>query len=399
MHTEEPYTEPWISTEGWEELDTASVNTPCYIVSEKHLEHNLRILKDVMDRTGCRILMAMKCYSMFPTFPLIAQYLPGSEASSIHEARLGFEEFGPEVHTFSPSYTEGNIQEYMKYSSHLSFNSFSQWKKFRPTIAASPKKVSCGIRVNPEHRETEVAMYDPCAPFSHFGVTEKMFEPDALEGLEGLHFHTLCERDADSFQRTLKVFEQKFGKYLLSMKWVNFGGGHHISRPGYDVELLVNTLNEFRSRYPHLEVYLEPGEAIALNAGVLVTEVIDTTYNDVDIAIVDASATCHMPDVLEIPYRPTIFGLQRTINNKQQSIPWKLAGPTCLTGDVIGTYDFPEPLKSGDRLMFMNMAIYTMVKSNTFNGVNLPDIYLWEKGGQVRKVKSFGYEDFKERLG
>jgi carboxynorspermidine decarboxylase len=397
MHPE-PYTEPWITTEGWDELDINGLTTPCYVVSEKHLEHNLNILKAVMDQTGCKILMAMKCFSMYPVFSLVAKYLPGSEASSVNEARLGFEEFGPEVHTFSPSYTNENIHEYMKYSSHLSFNSFSQWRNFRSLVLANEKKVSCGIRVNPEHRETEVAMYDPCAPYSHFGVTEKEYRADELDGLEGLHFHTLCERDADSFQRTLEVFEKKFGRYLEQMKWVNFGGGHHITRPGYDIELLVNTINSFKSRYPHLDIYLEPGEAIALNAGVLVSTVIDTLYNDVDIAVLDASATCHMPDVLEIPYRPAIFSLHEKRKTKNEK-PWKLAGPTCLTGDVIGTYDFPEPLKAGDRLMFMNMAIYTMVKSNTFNGIDLPSIYIWKKDGSLHKQKSFGYQDFKSRLG
>jgi carboxynorspermidine decarboxylase len=316
----------------------------------------------------------------------------------VHEARLGSEEFGKETHVFSPSYTEENIGEYIRYADHLVFNSFSQWNRFKETVKNSGKKVSCGIRVNPEHCETEVPMYDPCGPFSHFGVTLENFEPQNLEGLEGLHFHNLCELNADSLQRTLVVVEEKFGQYLPQMKWINFGGGHHITRRDYDIELLCRIIADFKSRYPHLEVYLEPGEAIALNSGVLVASVVDIFKNGVNIAVLDVSATTHMPDVLEMPYRPTILGVDPAHPQGTGENVYRLVGPTCLTGDVIGHYTFPEPLAIGQKLIFMNMAIYTMVKNTTFNGVNLPSIALMDAEGKIEVIKRFGYEDFKGRL-
>ena len=393
-----PFIEPWIDTTGWNPEDFKDLQTPCYVVSEARLEQNLKILESVQKITGCKILMALKSFSMFSAFPVIKNYLAGSEASSVNEARLGAEEFGGEMHTFSPSYTEDNIHDYIKYSDHLVFNSFSQWNRFKDTIRKSDKHVSCGIRVNPEHCETETPMYDPCGPQSHFGVTLANFEPQSLGGIEGLHFHNLCELNADSLARTLVVFEEKFGEYLSGMKWVNFGGGHHITRKNYDLELLCNTIKDFKRRYPHLDVYLEPGEAIALNAGVLISSVVDLTNNDIDIAVIDASATTHMPDVLEMPYLPTILGATPLHIERGRGEVYKLVGPTCLTGDVIGNYSFPGKLHIGQKLVFMNMAIYTMVKNTTFNGVNLPDIAIMDKDGKIRIVRQFGYEDFKGRL-
>jgi carboxynorspermidine decarboxylase len=339
--------------------------------------------------------MALKGFSMWSAFPLVKKYLPGIAASSINEARLGREGLGGEVHAFSPAYTEENINEFIKYSDHLIFNSFSQWKKFRKTVLSAKKKISAGLRVNPEHSETETLMYNPAAPNSRLGITEKNFQPDELEGIEGLHFHTLCELGPEPLGRTLQVFEKKFGKYLSKMKWVNFGGGHHITRRGYDAKLLIKIIKGFKSRHPHLKIYLEPGEAIALNAGVLVSSVVDIVNNKMDIAILDASAATHMPDVLEMPYQPTVLGAD--VGKKHKHI-YRLAGPSCLAGDVIGDYSFKSPLKIGDKIIFMNMAIYTMVKNNTFNGINLPSIFLRKKNGQVRLVKKFGYADFEERL-
>lgn len=390
-----PFIEPWIDFSGWEDIDFSSLETPCYIVSERKLEENMRKLEYVQKTSGCKILMALKSFSMFSVFPLMKKYLHGSEASSVNEARLGYEEFGGETHTFSPSYSAQNIDDYIKYSDHLVFNSFSQWNRFKEKIKNADKKVSCGIRVNPEHCETENPLYDPCGPFSHFGVTLKNFQADNLDGIDGLHFHNLCELNADSLERTLKVFEEKFGQFLPQMKWVNFGGGHHITRKDYDVELLCNLIIGFKKRYPHLDVYLEPGEANALNAGVLVASVVDITNNVMDIAVLDASATTHMPDVLEMPYLPTILGAKHNTGNQYN---YRLVGPTCLTGDVIGNYSFPEKLQIGQKLVFMNMAIYTMVKNTTFNGVNLPTIAVLDKEGNIKTIRSFGYEDFKGRL-
>lgn len=390
-----PFIEPWIDFSGWDDVDFSGLETPCYVVSERKLEENMQKLEYVQKTSGCKILMALKSFSMFSVFPLMKKYLHGSEASSVNEARLGHEEFGGETHTFSPSYSEENIDDYIKYSDHLVFNSFSQWNSFKEKLKNAEKKVSCGIRVNPEHCETENPLYDPCGPFSHFGVTLKNFQPENLDGIDGLHFHNLCELNADSLERTLKVFEEKFGQFLPQMKWVNFGGGHHITRNDYDIDLLCNLIIDFKKRHPHLEVYLEPGEANALNAGVLVASVIDITNNVMDIAVLDASATTHMPDVLEMPYLPTILGAKHNTGNQYN---YRLVGPTCLTGDVIGNYSFPDKLKIGQKLVFMNMAIYTMVKNTTFNGVNLPDIALMDKEGKIKKIRSFGYEDFKGRL-
>ncbi len=392
-NNENIFIEPWIERDVFADVDFSKVKTPAYIVGEEKLENNLKILNKVEKGTGAKILMAIKSFSMFKVFPLARKYLSGSEASSVNEAKLGHTKFGKETHTFSPSYTNKNIKEYLKYSDHLVFNSFSQWNKFKDVCNG---KASCGIRVNVEHSETDNPMYDPSRPKSHFGVTISNFQNENIEGLEGLHFHNLCELNADALERTLKVFEDKFGKYLAKMKWVNFGGGHHITRKDYDLDLLYKTIKDFKTRYPHLEVYLEPGEAIALNAGVLVGSVVDTFNNGINIAVLDVSPTCHMPDVIEMPYLPTILGAKSA--TERSSDIYRLVGPSCLTGDVIGEYSFNKPLKVGDKVVFLNMAIYTMVKNNTFNGVNLPDISLLNKKGKIKVIKSFGYEDFKNRL-
>jgi len=396
----EAFVEPWVSEKDWNMKDFNKVETPCYVVLESKLEDNLKILSEVQKETGCKILAALKSFSMFATFPLMKKYLAGSEASSVNEARLGFEEFGKEVHTFSPSYTDENIKDYIKYSDHLVFNSFSQWNHFQKIIEKSKKKVSCGIRVNLEHSESEIEMYDPSRPNSQFGVTRANFEEYNLDGIEGLHFHYLCELNADALERSLKVFEEKFSKFFDKIKWVNFGGGHHITREDYDLELLKKIIREFKIKYPHLQVYLEPGEAVALNTGVLVGKVVDIKRNGKNIAVLDVSPTCHMPDVIEMPYIPTILGAELPPPGLPLSKgeEYRLVGPSCLTGDVIGDYTFPKPLEIGQKVIFLNMAIYTMVKNNTFNGINLPSIALMDKKGKIKIIKRFGYKDFKNRL-
>jgi len=375
-------------------FDTHNIPTPCYVCDKAVLERNLKILDSVQKKTGCKIIMALKGFAMFSLFPLIRKVLQGTTASSLDEARLGFEEFGKEVHICAPAYREDEFKELLGYSDHIVFNSFSQWNRFKPIIQAGRKPVQCGLRVNPEHSEVAVPIYDPCGPGSRLGITRENFKPRELSGISGLHFHTLCELNADALKRTLPVFEKKFGEFLIDMRWVNFGGGHHITRKDYDVELLCRLINEFKTRYP-LQVYLEPGEAIALNAGVLVASVLDIIHNQMDIAILDTSAAAHMPDVLEMPYRPEIRGAGKP---GEHPYTYRLGGLTCLAGDVIGDYAFPEPLKVGSKLIFQDMAHYTMVKNNTFNGVRLPSIAVADSSGNIRIVRKFGYEDYRNRL-
>lgn len=376
------------------ELDFQSLPTPCYIVDERLLKRNLEILKSVQDRTGCRILLALKGFSMYAVFSLIRKYLKGVTASSLFEARLGYEEFGGEVHIYSPAYIEAEFDELMKYCDHMVFNSFSQWRKYRARIRNHPKPIACGIRINPEYSEIETPIYNPCITHSRLGVTLDNFRPDELDGIDGLHFHTLCEQNADTLERTLQVIDEKFGPYIARMKWLNFGGGHHITREDYDLERLGSAIRSVKERYG-VDVYLEPGEAVALNTGYLVASVLDIVHNGMDIAILDTSAACHMPDVLEMPYRPSILGAGRP---GEHAHTYRLGGLTCLAGDVIGDYSFPEPLKPGDRLVFCDMAHYTMVKNNMFNGVNLPSIALFSEEEGVRVLKRFGYSDYKSRL-
>lgn len=377
------------------ELDFNSLPTPCYVVDERLLVKNLEILDSVQQRTGCSILLAQKGFSMYSLYPLIGKYLKGVTSSSLFEARLGYEEMGKEVHVYAPAYIDGDFDELLRYCDHFVFNSFDQWNKYRDKVkAVKSKKIECGIRINPEYSEQEHALYDPCASNSRLGVTLANFRPDELEGLDGLHFHTMCEQNSDTLEHTLKVVDEKFGRYIKSMKWLNFGGGHHITRPGYDIETLIGCIDFIQNKYG-VKVYLEPGEAIALNTGYLVSTVLDIVENGKKIAILDTSAACHMPDVLEMPYRPNIIGGGKP---EEKEFTYRLGSHTCLAGDVIGDYSFKEPLKTGDRLVFCDMAHYTMVKNNTFNGINLPSIALYSETEGVRIVKKFGYEDFKSRL-
>jgi carboxynorspermidine decarboxylase len=373
-------------------FDINSIKTPCYVVDETLLERNLKILKKVSLTSGCKILLAQKAFSMFSLYPLIAQYLDGTAASGLFEARLGFENMGKETHVFSAAYCEGEIDELFKICDHIVFNSFSEWEKYRAKAMKSRKKF--GIRINPQHSTQTHAIYDPCSKGSRLGVTAQNFRSDLLEGISGLHFHTLCEQNSDALASTLAAIEKNFGKFLPQMKWINFGGGHYITHPSYDINMLITCIKNFRKKY-NLDVYLEPGEAVALNAGFLVGTVLDVVNNDLDIAILDVSAACHMPDVLEMPYTPTILGASSS--GKKQYL-YRLTGATCLAGDIIGDYTFDTPLKTGDKIVFSDMAIYTMVKNNTFNGTKLPSIAVADAQGNIKIVKEFGYNDFKQRL-
>lgn len=376
------------------------VDTPCYVIDEKQLRKNLDLLKYVREKAGCKILLAQKAFSAFSCYPLIAEYLDGCTASGIYEARLGYEKmaepFGRENHVFSPAYPESDMDELLKICDHIVFNSPQQWAKYRDKVRASDRYIQAGIRINPEYSEIETDIYNPCFTGSRLGTTLERFNaaPALYEGIDGLHFHTMCEQGAEVLERTLPHVEEKFGFMFDRIKWLNFGGGHHITRPGYNVAKLISCVKRIKEKYG-LEVYLEPGEAVALNAGWLVTTVLDTFANGCDIAITDASAACHMPDVLEMPYRPEIIGAGKP---GEKPYTYRLGGNTCLAGDVIGDYSFDKPLESGERLVFCDMAIYSMCKNNTFNGMPLPSIYILKENGEIQLVKKFGYEDFKGRL-
>jgi carboxynorspermidine decarboxylase len=375
---------------------TKQLTTPCYVVDEYLLEQNLKILADVQKRTGCRIIQALKGFALHDLFPLVKQYLPGVTASSLNEARLGREEFGGEVHLCAPAYSESEFPDLLSCSDHIVFNSFSQWRRFKPLIANCDKEIKCGIRINPQWSEVKVELYDPCKKHSRLGVTFAEFQEAELDGISGLHFHSLCELNSDSLERTLDAVEEKFGVFLKKMEWVNFGGGHHITRKDYDVDKLCNLIIEFKKRYD-LDVYLEPGEAVALNTGELIATVLDIVHNEMDIAVLDVSASAHMPDVLEMPYRPVIHDAGAA---DEYPHVYKLGGNTCLAGDVIGDYSFKEPLQVGSKLRFMDMAHYTMVKNTAFNGVSLPSIAICNSNtGECRVVREFGYKDYRDRLG
>ena len=371
----------------------AQLNTPYFLVDEGLLKKNLEILRQVQQEAGCKILLAQKAFSMFACYPLISRYLAGTTASGLYEARLGREEFPGEVHVFSPAYREEEFQALLGLADHFVFNSLSQLRKYAQRAKDAGKQV--GLRVNPECSTQEGhAIYDPCAPGSRLGTTLANFDESLLPLLDGLHFHTLCEQNSDDLETTAQAFAEKFGQYLPQMKWLNLGGGHHITRRDYDIPRLVRVVKYFREKYG-LEVYLEPGEAVVLNAGFLVSSVLEVVHNGMDIAILDTSAACHMPDVLEMPYRPPVKDSGKA---GEKPYTYRLAGPTCLAGDVIGDYSFDHPLAEGSQIVLEDMALYTMVKTNTFNGMSLPTIALRHEDGAVEVVKEFGYEDFKSRL-
>lgn len=369
------------------------VPTPAYVIDEAKLVNNLEIIKSVQDRTGCKVLLAQKAFSMYATYPLISQYLAGTTASGLYEAKLGREEFGGEVHVFAPAFKDADLEEILEIADHIVFNSERQLRKHVDKCRAVG--VSVGLRINPEcSTQGDHALYDPCAAGSRFGVRIDQFSEDLVDLVDGLHFHTLCEQNSDDLKTTLDAVEAKFGAYLHRIKWLNMGGGHHVTREDYDLDLLISSIQHMQETYG-LEVYIEPGEAIALNAGYLVTEVLDIIENGIETLVLDASATCHMPDVLEMPYRPP---LRHGFEAGEKTYTYRLSSNTCLTGDIIGDYSFEKPVEIGDKLYFEDMAIYSFVKNNTFNGIGLPSLVLMDKTGDCRIVKSFGYEDFKGRL-
>jgi len=376
-------------------FDPKRVPSPSYVVDLRALDKNCQLLADVQARTGAKILLALKGYATFATFDVIRPHLAGITSSGLHEALLGLEHFGGEIHAYSPAFKQDEVEHLARFAHSLSFNSLAQWRLMRPIVEAAKNPPSCGLRVNPEYAEVEVELYNPCAKGSRLGITTDKLEGEDLSGIEGLHFHTMCEQNADVLARTLPHFEEKFGHLIPQMKWVNFGGGHHITRADYDVALLVDLVSKFSDKYG-VQVYLEPGEAIALGTGVLVASVIDIVENDGPIAILDTSATCHMPDTLEMPYRADIVGAGMP---DEFAYTYRLGGPSCLAGDIIGSYSFPEPLQPGQRLVFLDMAHYTMVKNTTFNGVPLPAICTWDPAeDEMRVVRRFGYSDYANRL-
>jgi len=380
-------------------MNATELQTPCYVIDRDRLEDNLKVLRGVMDRTGCRILLAQKAFSCYAVYPLISQYLCGATASGLFEARLCYEEMpGRENHIFSPAFREEDFPEILSICDHIVFNSIRQLELFGPRAKQAGLQV--GLRINPQvsTQPTEHAIYDPCAPGSRLGVTLEEFRKASAQTiglLDGLHFHTLCEQNSDDLEITLNAFEEQFREWLPKMNWVNFGGGHHITRADYDIPRLERCINRMSQGYGLL-VYLEPGEAIALNAGYLHAKVLEVQHHGdaMDIVILDTSAACHMPDVLEMPYRPP---LRDSGQPQEKAYTYRLGGPTCLSGDIIGDYSFDTPLKEGQTLIFEDMAIYSMVKNNTFNGMPLPSIYLKE-GSEYPLIKSFSYQDFKSRL-
>lgn len=379
-------------------LDLSRFPSPCFVVDEVAVERNLRILNHVQTASGAKVLAALKAFSMWSLAPLTAKYLSGTCASGLHEARLGFEEYGGEVHVFAAAFSQQDINELLTFAHHIVFNSCGQWLRFRDQCLAAQQQrpeLHFGLRINPEHSEGAVPIYDPCAPGSRLGIPLSQLDESALEGISGLHFHTLCEQGFEPLQRTVAAMEAKFGHLLPQMQWVNFGGGHHITADGYNIDGLIQLVQDFKQRH-QVEVYLEPGEAVAIGTGILSCEVLDISWNHLDQAILDTSATCHMPDTLEMPYRPDITGSGLP---DEKSHTYRLGGLTCLAGDVIGDYSFDKPLEIGQRLVFEDMSHYTMVKTTTFNGTKLPSLAIWNsETDELHVVKSFGYSDFKERL-
>ncbi|MCD8284350.1 MAG: carboxynorspermidine decarboxylase [Opitutae bacterium] len=378
-------------------LDLSRVPSPCYLIHRGLLEENCKILRAVMDKTGAKILLALKGFAQFSEFPIVSKYLAGTTASGLHEALLGREFFPGERHVYSPAFPPADMGELVKFVDHISFNSLSQWKRFRGVVENSGRKISCGLRVNPEYAEVEHEIYNPCAAGSRLGALRSEISAAGMAGLEGLHMHTMCEQGAETLARTIPHFEEKFGEFIPQMKWINFGGGHWITKPGYNIDLLCETIARFREKWgAHLQIYLEPGEAVAIETGILVCTVLDIVNNGMPIAILDTSASAHMPDTLEMPYRAEILGAGKP---GEFAHTYRLAGGTCLAGDVLGDYSFPQKLAPGQRLAIMDMAHYTMVKNTTFNGICLPAIASFDPAsGNYEVIRRFGYDDYKCRL-
>lgn len=377
-------------------INIKEIPSPCYVMEERLLRNNLSIIKDVKDKAGVNIILAFKAFALWKAFPIIREYIPFSTASSVYEAQLAYEEMGSKAHTFSPAYTDADFPVIMQYSSHITFNSLSQFNHFYPQVQADKKKISCGIRINPEYSDVETDLYNPCAPGSRLGVISDLLGDVLPEGIEGLHFHTLCESSSYDLEKTLKQIEIKFGRFLPHIKWLNMGGGHLMTRKGYDCEHLLVLLRDFKSKYPNLEIIMEPGSAFAWQTGFLLTTVVDIVENKgIKTAIIDASFTCHMPDCLEMPYKPVI----RNATDAVQGRPtYRIGGNTCLSGDYMGDWSFDSPLQIGDKIIFEDMIHYTIVKTNMFNGISHPSIALWNQNDELIMYRTFHYEDYKNRM-
>ncbi|MCC8172580.1 MAG: carboxynorspermidine decarboxylase [Parabacteroides sp.] len=382
-------------------IDYTSIPSPCYVLEETLLRRNLALIKEVKEQAGVNIILAFKAFALWKAFPIVKEYIPYSTASSIHEARLAYEEMGSKAHTFSPAYTEADFPLIMQYSSHITFNSLSQFERFYPAVeayrAARPgESISCGLRVNPEYSEVETALYNPCAPGSRLGVVSDLLGGELPAGIDGLHFHTLCESDSYDLERTLQQVERKFGRFLPALKWLNMGGGHLMTRKGYDTAHLIALLKRFRAKYPDLEIILEPGSAFAWQTGFLLATVVDIVENNgIRTAIMDASFACHMPDCLEMPYKPVIRNATEPVPGKPV---YRIGGNSCLSGDYMGDWSFDKPLKIGDKLIFEDMIHYTTVKTTMFNGIPHPAIALLAADGRLCMYRTFGYEDYKNRM-
>ena len=368
--------------------------SPAWVLEETLLQRNITILDGIQIQSGAKILLALKGYALWASFPLIQEKLHGCCASGLHEAKLAAEKFGREVHTYSPAFKDEEIEEIATLSHHLVFNSPAQFKKFSKKAKAANPGLSLGLRINPEYSESPVELYNPCGPYSRLGTTVGNFDPEILDLCDGFHFHALCEQSAEALKKVLNGFEKKFGSHLSQLKWINFGGGHHITKEGYNRELLIKLVKNFKEKY-RVEVYLEPGEAVAWETGSLVATVLDIVHNGIDIAILDTSAEAHMPDTIIMPYRAEVRGAAEAGEKKYT---YRLAGNTCLAGDIMGDYSFDHPLLAGDRIIFEDQMHYTMVKATTFNGIKLPSICILRSDGTVERVRTFGYEDFKNRL-
>ena len=378
-------------------MNINQIPSPCYVIEEELLRKNLMLIKEVKSRADVDIILALKAFAIWKAFPVIREYIPCATASSIHEARLVYEEMGSKAHTFSPAYTEQDFPVFLTYSSHITFNSLSQFERFYPMVVQDGNKVSCGLRINPEFSVVETDLYNPCTPGSRLGITSDKIGENLPEGIEGLHFHVLCESSSVDLEKLLVVLEQKFGHLFTQIKWLNMGGGHLMTRKGYDIEHLVALLQSFKRKYPHLQIILEPGSAFVWETGFLLTTVIDIVENDdIQTAVVDASFTCHMPDCLEMPYKPVIRNATDAIAGKPT---YRIGGCSCLSGDYVGDWSFDEPLKIGDKLIFEDMIHYTVVKTNMFNGISHPSIGLWTTAGEFVLYRFFTFDDYKNRMG
>ncbi len=377
-------------------IDLNAIPSPCYVMEEKLLRNNLALIKRVKEEAGVNIILAFKAFALWKSFPIVREYIPYSTASSKFEAQLAFEEMGSPAHTYSPAYTEADFPAILKYSSHITFNSLSQFDRFYPLVKADGRGISCGLRINPEFSDVETDLYNPCAPGSRMGIVRDLLGETLPEGVEGLHFHTLCESSSYDLERTLQEVDKKFGTLLSQVKWLNMGGGHLMTRKDYDTAHLVSVLRAFKTKYPNLEIIMEPGSAFAWQTGFLLTTVVDIVENKgIKTAIIDASFTCHMPDCLEMPYKPAIRNATDAVEGKPT---YRIGGNSCLSGDYMGDWSFDKPLEVGDKVIFEDMIHYTIVKTSMFNGIPHPSLALWSKEDELVLYKSFGYEDYKNRM-